>query len=186
MNIAGHGRSALLSWKGMHMRRLVMNSGLVVVLLSVALVACAGPGENPSGDQARRFQDLWEIDRIEKQFHGAMTAKDIDQMMSLFAPNATMTTGAGETASGLDEIRRFYLEDSAFFEPENRWISDHPAYKLEITVNGNRGTLHFECHFIDAETGEVVAATAADLDVARIDGTWLITNLIGGTTVLEV
>jgi hypothetical protein len=97
-----------------------------------------------------------------------------------------MTVGAGKTASGLDEIRRFYLEDSAFFEPENRWISDHPAYKLEVTVNGDRGTLHFECHFIDVKTGEVVAATAADLDVARIGGEWLITNLVGGTTVLEV
>ena len=84
-------------------------------------------------------------------------------MMSLYAPNATMTVGPGETASGLDEIRQFWLEKSASFEPENDWISDHPAYKLEITVNGDRGTLHFECHYVDAETGEVVAATAARL-----------------------
>ena len=86
----------------------------------------------------------------------------------------------------MDEIRRFFLEDSAPFAPENAWISDHPAYKLEITVNGDRGTLHFECHFVDVETGEVAAATAADFDVARIDGEWLITNMVGGTTVLEV
>ena len=56
------------------------------------------------------------------------------------------------------------------FEPQNNWISDHPAYKLEITVNGDRGTLHFECHYVDLKTGEVVSVTAADLDVARIDG----------------
>jgi ketosteroid isomerase-like protein len=168
------------------MRRLVIGGVLGVFLLSVVLAACAGSTADSSGEQGRRFQDMWEIDKIEKQFHGAMTEKDINQMMSLFAPNATMTTGPGKTASGLDEIRRFYLEDSAFFKPENRWISDHPAYKLEITVNGDRGTLHFECHFVDVQTGEVVAATAADLDVARIDGEWLITNLIGGTTVLEV
>jgi hypothetical protein len=31
-----------------------------------------------------------------------------------------------------------------------------------------------------------VAATAADLDVARINGKWLITNMVGGSTVLEV
>ena len=168
------------------MRKHVIGGALGVFLLSVVLVACGGSSADSSGDQGRRFQDMWEIDKIEKDFHGSMTKKDIDQMMSLFAPNATMSTGAGETASGLDEIRRFYLEDSAFFEPENRWISDHPAYKLEITVNGDRGTLHFECHFIDAETGKVEAATAADLDVARIGGKWLITNLVGGTTVLEV
>ena len=107
-------------------------------------------------------------------------------MMSLYAPNATITVGTGDTASGLDKIRQFFLERAAFFEPENEWIWDHPAYKLEITVNGDRGTLHFECHFVDVETSEVVSATAADFDVARIDGKWLITNMVGGTTVLEV
>ena len=80
----------------------------------------------------------------------------------------------------------FFLENSGSFDPDNNWISDHPAYKLEVTVDGDRGTLHFECHFVDADTGEVVAATAADLDVARIDGKWLITNMVGGSTVLEV
>jgi ketosteroid isomerase-like protein len=168
------------------MRRFLMGGALGVFLLSVVLVACSGSTTGPSGDQARRFRDIWEIDQIEKDFHGSMTTKDIDQMMSLWSPNATMTVGPGETASGLDEIRRFFLENSAPFAPENAWISDHPAYKLEITVNGDRGTLHFECHFVDAETSEVVSATAADLDVARIDGKWLITNMVAGTTVLEV
>jgi ketosteroid isomerase-like protein len=129
---------------------------------------------------------MWEIDKIEKDFHGAMSDKNIDQMMALFAPNATMTVGPGETATGLEEIQTFWEDKSATFAPENEWISDHPAYKLEITVDGNRGTLHFECHFVDAETGKVVSVTAADLDVARVDGSWLITNMIGGTAVLEV
>ncbi len=168
------------------MRRLVVGGALGVLFISVVLAACGGPNAGSSGDQARRFRDMWEIDKIEKDFHGAMTEKDIDQMMSLWAPNATMTVGPGSTASGLDEIRRFFEEDSAVFAPQNHWISDHPAYKLEITVDGERGTLHFECHFVDAETGKVVSTTAADFDVARIEGNWLITNMVGGTTVLEV
>jgi ketosteroid isomerase-like protein len=168
------------------MRRFVMSGVLGVVLLSVVLAACTGPGDGSSGEQGRRFQDMWEIDQIEKDFHQATTEQNIEQMMSLYAPNATMTVGPGATASGLDEIRRFWLEDSAPFKAENTWVSDHPAYKLEITVNGDRGTLHFECHYIDAKTSEVVSTTTADFDVARIDGTWLITNMVGGTTVLEV
>ena len=167
------------------MRKLVMGGALGVFLLSVVLVACGGSGSGSDGDASRRFEDMWEIDQIEKDFHGAMSDKNIDQMMALFAPNATMTVGPGETATGTEEIRTFWEEKSATFAPENQWISDHPAYKLEITVDGDRGTLHFECHFVDAKTGEVVSATAADLDVARIDGSWLITNMIGGTTVLE-
>ena len=35
-------------------------------------------------------------------------------------------------------------------------------------------------------TEKVASATTADFDVARIDGKWLITNMVGGTTVLEV
>ena len=166
------------------MRRLMIGSGLGVFLLSVVLVACGGSTAGSAGDQARRFQDMWEIDQIEKDFHRATTVKNIDLMVSLFAPNATMTVGPGETAAGVDEIRRFWLEDSAPFQPQNEWMSDHPAYKLEITVNGDRGTLHFECHYVDPETREVVSVTAGDMDVARIDGEWLITNFVGGTTEL--
>jgi ketosteroid isomerase-like protein len=165
------------------MRRFVLGGALGVFILSVVLAACSGTGAR--SPESRRFQDMWEIDQIEKDFHRATTLKDIDAMMSLYAPNATITVGTGDTASGLDEIRQFFLEEAAFFEPQNKWISDHPAYKLEITLNGDRGTLHFECHYIDAETGEVVAATAGDFDVARIDGKWLITNMIGGSTILE-
>jgi ketosteroid isomerase-like protein len=168
------------------MRKPVIGGALGIFLLSVVLAACGGSPTGSSGEQGRRFQDMWEIDKIEKDFHRATSEKDIDLMVSLYAPNATMTVGPGVTASGVDEIRRFWLEDSAPFKVENEWISDHPAYKLEITVNGDRGTLHFECHYVDAKTGEVVSATAGDFDVARIDGEWLITNFVAATTALEV
>jgi ketosteroid isomerase-like protein len=168
------------------MRRLVIGGALGVFILSIVLAACSGSGAGSGGDQSRRFQDMWEIDQIEKDFHHATTTQDIDLMLSLYAPDATMTVGPGATASGLDEIRRFWLDDAAPFFPENEWVSDHPAYKLEITVNGDRGTLHFECHYLDVETHEIAATTTADFDVARIGGKWLITNMVGGTTDLEV
>ncbi len=166
------------------MRKLLI--GGIVAVIVLGLVACGDDAADPAAEQARMQSDYWQIDQIEKNFHGAMTTKDIDLMMSLFAPNATMTVGPGATASGLDEIRDFWLGKAAPFAVENHWVSDHPAYKLEITVNGDRGTLHFECHYIDVETGEVASVTTADFDVARIDGTWLITNMVGGTTILEV
>ena len=72
-----------------------------------------------------------------------------------------------------------------FFEPTNHWISDHPAYKLRITVNGDRGTLHFECHYVDAKAKKVAVVVAADQEVARIDGRWLITDMVGGSTTLR-
>ncbi len=166
------------------MRRLVIGGALGVFLFSVVLVSCGGSGDDPSIAEAQRAQDMWEIDRIDRDFHEATSLKDIDLMLSLYAPNATFTVGGGETAVGVDEIREFWTTKSPAFDPDNTWVSDHPAYKMEVTVNGDRGTLHFECHFIDAATGVVAAVTAGDADVARIDGTWLITNFVGGTTEL--
>ena len=166
------------------MRKLVIGGAVGALVLSVVLAACGGSGTDSTDAQARRFQDMWEIDKLEKDFHQATSTKDIDLMLSLYAPSATFTVGGGETAVGLDEIRDFWTTKSPAFDPQNTWISDHPAYKLEVTVSGDRGTLHFECHFVDAETKQVVAVTAGDADVARIDGTWLITNFVGGTTEL--
>jgi hypothetical protein len=74
---------------------------------------------------------------------------------------------------------------SKAYELRTNWLSDHPAFKLRATVNGDRGTLHFECHFIDVNTHQVAAVTAADMDVARVDGRWLITKMVGGTAELK-
>ena len=75
--------------------------------------------------------------------------------------------------------------NSVAWKPETHWLSDHPAYKLKVTIDGDRGTLHFECHFVDVDTGEVAAVTAANHDVARIDDGWLITNFVGSTSELK-
>lgn len=165
------------------MRKLLIGGALGIVVLFLA--AC-GDSNMPSAAERdlQRKADLWEIDQIEKNFHKATTMKDIDLMLSLWAPNATLTVGPGETAAGLDQIRRFWLQKSTAFMPDTHWVSDHPAYKVEITVNGDRGTLHFECHYVDYRTGEVDLVTVADQDVARIDGRWLITNMVAGSTTL--
>jgi hypothetical protein len=164
------------------MRRL-----LIVGVLGVLAVSFAACGDSSSDAETATLQlkaDRYEIDQIEKRFHQAMSTKDIDQMMTLWAKNATLTIGPELTAAGVGEIRRYWLEESVAFKPETTWVSDHPAYKLEVTVNGDRGTLHFECHFVNYRTGEMEAITVADQDVARVDGRWLITNMVAGSTEL--
>jgi ketosteroid isomerase-like protein len=165
------------------MRKLMIGSAIGVVV--VCLAACGNSGTSSVTEQAQqREADMWEIDQIEKTFHEATTTKNIDLMLSLWAPNATLTVAPGQTATGLEEIRRFWLEKSTAFMPVTHWVSDHPAYKLEITLAGDRGTLHFECHYVDYDSEKLALATVADLDVARIDGRWLITNLVAGSTTL--
>ena len=165
------------------MRRFVITAVLLGVVV-VAFASCGDSSPDAETDALQLKADKYEIGRIEEQFHQAQTTKDITLMMSLWAPNATLTIGPDLTAAGVDEIRQFWLEKSTPFAPETTWVSDHPAYKLAVTVNGDRGTLHFECHFVDYSTDEVASITVADLDVARIGGRWMITNLVAGSTEL--
>ena len=166
------------------MRKLLI--GCALGALVVAVSACGGSSGNPASEEAlQRQADIYEISQIEKSFHESMSKKDIDEMMSLWTANATFTYGPGQTATGTEQIRKTWL-GSPSFKPATHWISDHPAYKLQVTVDGDRGTLHFECHFIDVDTEKVAAVTGGDFDVARIDGRWLITRMVGSTAQLVV
>jgi uncharacterized protein (TIGR02246 family) len=164
------------------MRTLFIWGALGAIVVSLA--ACGGSGGSSASEQAlQRQADLYAIDQIEKKWHRATSTHNIDLMMSLWAPNATFIVGPGETLIGKEQIRRFWLKSPAF-KPKNHWVSDHPAYKLRSTVDGDRATLYFECHYIDAKSRKVIRVTAADQRVARISGRWLITNNVGGTPIL--
>lgn len=165
------------------MRKLLTGGALAALVL--ALSACGGSSSSSaSEEELQRESDLYAISQIEKSFHEAITKKNIDEMMSLFAPNATATFGPGKTVSGTEHIRGVWLESDAF-DPKTNWLSDHPAYKLKATVTGDRGTLRFECHFVDLRTGKIAAVTGGNTDVARIDNRWLITNFVGSTAELK-
>jgi len=164
------------------MRALLIGGALGVLVVSLA--ACGGSSGSSASEQTmQRNADLWEIDQLEKNFHEATSKKDIDLMMSLWAPSATFTTKPGETLTGKKLIRRFWLAAPAF-QRDNRWVSDTPAYKIRITVNGDRGTLRFECHYVDSKTKKLGPVTAADQQVARINGSWLVTDMVGGSATL--
>jgi uncharacterized protein (TIGR02246 family) len=165
------------------MRTMLIGGALVVAVASLA--ACGGSGGSSASEQAlQRQADLYAIDQIEKTWHRATSTQDVDLMMSLWAPNATLTVGPGQTLTGKKQIRQFWLK-APVFQPENHWVSETPAYKIRITVNGDKGTLYFECHYVDPKTRKVTQYTAADQQVARINGRWLITNHVGATATLR-
>lgn len=166
------------------MRRLLI--GGILAAIVVGLTACGGSGAKSAKEEAAKQRvDLYDISQIERSFHESISRKNINELVGLFAPNATGTFGPGKTVTGTAQIRRVWLESVAF-KPDTHWLSDHPAYKLKVTVDGDRGTLHFECHFIDVGTSKVAAVTAGNLDVAKIDGRWLITNFVGSTAELTI
>jgi uncharacterized protein (TIGR02246 family) len=172
-----------LSGKEAQVRTLFIGGAVGAVVISLA--ACGGSSTKSASEQAvQRRADLYEIAQIEKKWHKATSTHNIELMMSLWAPDATFTVKPGDTRVGKKEIRRFWL-DAPVFQPENHWVSETPAYKIRVTVNGDKGTLYFECHYVDAKTGEVVAVTAADEQVARINGRWLVTNNVGASPILS-
>ena len=162
-----------------------MKTILMMVALAGLVLAVSAYGAqraNP-GASAQKQADLYQIDGIEKTWHKAASLKNLDLFMSNWAPNATATIG-GKTVTGKAAIRALFAKTGPF-QPRNHWISDTPAYKIRATVNGNKGTLYFECHYIDVDTGKVAAVVGADQQVQKLNGKWVITNLAASTVTLK-
>ena len=152
--------------------------------MAMSVSACGGSSSSSAADEAtQKDAELYAIDQIEKTWHKASSTKDVDLMMSIWAPDATFNIGTG-TLTGSDEIRTFFTTKAGPFKPENHWISETPAYKIRTTVNGDKGTLYFECHYVDTKTQKVVTVVGADQNVQKIDGKWLITSSAAAATTL--
>jgi SnoaL-like domain len=158
---------------------------LIALLVGLVLAVSAyGARTRTSGPPSIEKQAaLYQIERIEKTWHKAASTKNLDLMMSIWAQNATMTIG-GSTVTGKVAIREVFAKAGPF-QPQNNWVSDTPEYKIRATVNGNRGTLYFECHYVDVDTQKVASVVAADQQVQKINGKWLITNSVTATTTLK-
>jgi len=154
------------------------------VVLAVSLAGCGGSGKKSAADQdVQRQADLYAIDEIERIWHKASSTHDVDLMMTIWAPDATLNLGT-ETLTGKAEIRDFFAHRAGPFKPENHWVSETPAYRIRTTVSGDKGTLYFECVYVDVKTGKVASVVGADQNVRKIDGRWLITSAAAATPAL--
>ena len=157
---------------------------IVGAVLAIAVPAAAhGTTKRSSSVNVRRLANLYQIDQLEVKWHKATSKKDLALMMSIMAPSVRLQSN-GATYVGKAAVQKVFAR-AAPFQPENRWVSDTPAYKIRATVNGNRGTLYFECHYIDVDTGKVVLAVGGDNDVRKINGKWLFTKLIPSSVILK-
>jgi ketosteroid isomerase-like protein len=155
---------------------------VTLIGLGVLVAGYSAWGKNSSTNE-QRLANLYQINQIEKTWHKAASKKNLKLMMSLWAPRATFTV-SGKTYTGKTAIRHLF-ERSGPFQSQNHWISDTAAYKIRTTVNGNKGTLYFECHYIDVDTGKVATTVGADQEVRRINGKWLIIDATAATVTLR-
>ena len=167
------------------MIRSVLAGCAVVGVAAALLTGCGSAGTASTADaRLQREADLYQIDQIEVKFHKATSTQNLKLMMSLFAPGAVFNVDQ-QTLTGKAQIRHWFATENKAFMPGNHWESDTPTYKLRASVNGDKGTLYFECHYIDPKTQKVVAFVGVQHQVQKIDGTWLITNSAASPAVLS-
>jgi hypothetical protein len=155
-----------------------------VVALMIPFTALGGTSAKTSTvDATTQHQaDLWQIDQIEVHWHQATSTHNINEMMALWAPGAVFNI-AGQTLTGKAQIRHWFLTDNPAFH--HHWLSDTPTYKIRITINGDKGTLYFQCHYVDPKTKMVVKYPAVDHKVQKINGKWLIVDSADATPELS-
>ena len=114
-------------------------------------------------------EDFMGIHKIEIIFHEAGTTKNLDLMLSLFADDATLTSG-GKTYRGKEDIRSYWLA-AGTFQPQNQWVAYTPAFRIKYEVEGDRAHLYFECLYVDN------AHTNSDDTLIRVKDKWLIKEM---------
>ena len=91
-----------------------------IIAIAFSLASQAATEENA--------EDFMGIHKIEIVFHEAGTTKNLDLMLSLFADDATLTSG-GKTYKGKDEIRG-YWQAAGPFQSQNQWVAIRPPFGL--------------------------------------------------------
>jgi len=172
-------------------RRTLLAGCAVAAVVVIALTTGGGGGTRTASASTKgtdptvqKDADIFQIEQIEQKWHEATSHHDLNLMMSLWAPGAVFNIGTA-TYTGKAQIRNFFAKTNPAFSPENHWESDTPSYKIKVTVNGDKGTLYFECHYIDPKTAKVVKVVGVNHQVQKINGKWLIVDSAGANAVLS-
>ena len=143
------------------------------VIVFTMLVLCLAGGTKSNAEE--NAADFMQIHKIEITFHEAGTTKNLDLMLSLFADDATITSG-GKTYSGKEQIRS-YWQAAGVFQPQNQWVAYTPAFRIKYDVQGDSGHLYFECLYVDKVANKIALHTNSDDTLTRVNGRWLIKDM---------
>jgi hypothetical protein len=162
------------------MLRRLLGAAALALLVPLLVTACGDASASSSANATiQKEASLYEIDQIEVKFHEALSKHNLNMMMSLFAPGAVFNV-SDQALTGKAQIRHWFATENKAFLPKNHWVADTQTYKIRTTVNGDKGTLYFQCHFLDPKTNKVMAVLGVDHNVQKIDGKWLITDSVSG------
>src|SRR5438477_8459797 len=165
--------------------RTLLGAGVVAALV-VPFSAFGGTSSHAAAKNAalERQANLYQIDQVEVKFHRATSTHNLKLMMSLWAPGAVFNIDQ-QTLTGKAQIRHWFATENKAFMPSHHWESDTPTYKARISLNGDKATLYFECHYIDPKTSKVMAVAGVDHTLQKINGKWLIVDSAGAPATLS-
>ena len=155
--------------------RTLLIVGVLAVLLPLSAFAGTSTKASAKDNAVQREADLYLIDQVEVKFHRATSKHDLNLMMSLWAPGAVFNIDQ-QTLTGRAQIRNWFATKNKAFRPEHHWESDTPSYKIRVSLNGDKATIYFECHYIDPKTSKVMAVAGVDHRLQKINGNWLIVD----------
>jgi hypothetical protein len=149
----------------------------IILGLLLCLPAFAAP-RSDSGPPA----DILAVRNIEIIFHTAgsvLPNKDLDLMMSLYADDVVLTDTAHDNKvyQGKEQVRTYWASISGPFRPEHHWIGYTPAMRIQSHVNGDTGTLDFECLWMNVDDNTIGAHSFSSMEVARVNGHWLVKRI---------
>ena len=147
---------------------------LTIAILATLALCLTGRVVAGTGDE-ENADDFMQMHKVEITFHQAGTTKNLDLMLSLFADDATITSG-GKTYSGKENIRK-YWQAAGTFQPQNQWVAYTPAFRIKYDVQGNTAHLYFECLYVDKAAKKIALHTNSDDTLTRVDGKWLIKDM---------
>jgi hypothetical protein len=155
-----------------------LNRPIVALLM---ILVCLPALAAPQADSAPPA-DILAVRNIEIIFHVAgsvLPTKDLDLMMSLYADDAVLTDTAHDNKvyRGKDQVKTYWSDVSGPFRPEHHWIGYTPAMRIKSNVTGDTATLYFECLWMDVDTNAIGAHAFSSMDLARVNGRWLVKGI---------
>ena len=126
--------------------------------------------------------DVAHIYQLQAAFHRAKTAQDIELMLSLWDPKATLKI-QGDPQSpyvGTEQLRAFWLQPGSF---KTRRFSLVPSFKTRVTVRDHEASLYFECHDVadyDQPTRNIINDTFLAGTLRNTGGKWVFYDMSAG------
>ena len=171
------------------MKKLVATILVIAAVAATTVLATGGAGASAGRAPESHGADIAKLHTLQATFHHAVSGGGhIDELMSLWARDATFTVG-GNTLVGKDAIRMFFLNTAASFK-HSTWVSLAPSWKTTIKVRGTTAQLYFECHFVDLATGALVAPAPLyaggtfEGTASKVRGHWLFQDVTAGSAPL--